>query len=280
MLSKISPFWYIFISILTSFFNALGLNLTFSRFKLLDEINLLPAFIFITLQAMFPGIFLLSPAIFSFAIMLFVLYNLIALFDMERAVQHLFFTAFYLSIAALLFYPVIYFIIFILIAFPMLKRPTWQELIIIPVAALIPLHFVVFYYYWTDQLNEIMNIYSINFSVFRLPTQWKLVKEVIPFTFLFFILVLGFFKDNLFYQNKNVRTIRFIRVFTTYLMICSFIFIFFTESKLAFGYFFLIPVTFFLSLMFTIEDSRLYRISFILLILLAFGMQSFSFFIT
>jgi len=271
--STISNFWYVVISLLTTYFVALFINHIFNKFKLLDEINLFPAFIFIITGSMFPGIILLSPASISFIILLIVIYNLLYLFDMEGAVQHLFFTAFYLSIASLIFFPVIILIVFIIISYPILKRLNWREFIIIIIGIWVPFHLLMIYYYWNNSLTSFISNISGLYSGFRFPLNWKPVVELIPVSFLFLVLFIGFVKDSLVSGMRTVQKSRFMRVFAILLIITSVIFIFFTSNYLAFGIFLLLPVSFFLSTILTIGERRLNKIFFFVMIIISLGMQ-------
>jgi len=272
-IEQLSPFWYKLISLLSIYFIAIFVNFIFSRFKLIDEINLFPAFIFLILISMFPGIGLFSPAILSFAIMLLVIYNLLLLFDMERAVQHLFFTSFYLSIASVLFFPVAVYFIFILIAYPILKRPQWRELLISIIGMIIPLHFILFYQYWINNLTTFIADFFEIYQGFRLPIQWYPVIELVPVAVLFIVLFIGFVNDTLHSFTRTVRKARFMRVFGVLIILSVLIFVFFTSNYIALGIFILLPITYFLAIIFTTQQGRYIKIIFALLVLTSIAMQ-------
>ncbi|HPD64987.1 MAG TPA: hypothetical protein P5050_02845 [Bacteroidia bacterium] len=255
------------------YITSLFLNAVFSRLKVFNEVNLLPAFIFVTLKAMFPLTAVLTPFYFALIIMFLVVYNLLLLFDMTHAPEHLFFTSFFLGIAGLFYFPVNYYFLFILIAFPVLKRPTLQELFLIPVGGAMPLFFVAFYFYLTDQLNVFHQVFVDVFPGFVVPDFSHYTFTIFPVVFLFVLLTIGFFQDKFAFMAKNVRETRFNTTFTVYFFISGAVFVFLTKLPFSFAVFFLIPVTFFLGSFFMKGNKKFINICLLLMMAVAVFQQ-------
>ncbi|MFC2114683.1 hypothetical protein ACFLRI_04980 [Bacteroidota bacterium] len=255
-------------SVILTFFQALIVNQIFNKFGLTSEVNLLPSFIFITVEALFPEAILLNPAFISMFIILIMMNYLLTLFDMHDATQRLFFISFLIGLGGMIFSPLYLYILSILIALPILKSPKTGEFAIIPFGFIIPIYIVGIVYYMKGDLNLFLGQFSNSIPEFTFEFKGKLLPGILPIGYLFLVLAIGFFKDFFIYTNKIVRLTRYHRVFTVFFVFTILLFLFTSVHKASLSYYFIMPVTFFLSSMFSSENSKLNEIIFGALLLI------------
>lgn len=264
---------FIILSIIILFLASLIFNLIFAKLHVFEEINILPAFTFITLKAMLPEVNVLSFTFLSLIIMLLVVYNLLKLFEMEHATEHIFFTSFFLGLSGLFFFPVIYYLLFVIIAFPILKRPTFQELFLILIGAAIPFFLLAFYFYFTGKLYLFFDVLISFFKEFHYPDFSIYSFYILPVIILFLILSFGYFQDKFLYSSKTVRESRFTNTFTLYFFISLLIFLFLSDYPFLFAVFFIIPVSYYIGIILIKGQTKISNIIITIIILTGLTQQ-------
>jgi hypothetical protein len=272
-----TPIRFITLSIFITFLQALLINGLFNRFKLTEEITFLPGFLFIIVTSAFPGLILLSPATLSFFILLLITSNLIQLFDLENAVQKLFFTSFFIGLGAFIYSPLLLFIFLIIIAFPLLKRSTVNEFIIIPFGYLIPLYIITLYFFFTNSIELFSEHLSMSLPQIEIVHHIGSPMVFAPLGFIFILLIIGFVQNTFEKSSTSVRLARFQGMFATYFFLTLLIFLFINTDKTSFGIYFMFPVTFFLTTIFVNNNSKLYNFLFYGLIVVSVFQQIYLF---
>jgi hypothetical protein len=262
------------ILILLVFFQALLVNQIFQKFQLTKESSLLPSFLFITLQALFPKYILAGASFFSLFLLLLMLNHLLTLFDRKEAIQRIFFIAFFVGIGGLIYSPMYLFVLLIIVSIPSLKTPLSSEFAIIPFGLLTPIYLIGMYYYMIGDLSNFIGSFSNSFPIFTFSFQNRIFPNAIPVGFLLLVLSIGFFKDTFVVENKVVRLTKYHRIFVYFFLLSLLLFLFTSASKENISYYFIVPVTFFLSSMFTSENSRLYEVMYAILMLIVVLLQA------
>ena len=247
----------IIVSILFAFLQALLVNQIFNKYRLTSESSLLPSFIFITLEALFPEYILPNSAFISLFMILLVINYLLTLFDMSDAVQRIFFISFFIGIGGMIYSPMFLFILLVIIAIPTLKTPLSSEFVIIPFGLLIPIYLVGMYFYMKGELSSFLSIFSNSFPQFSFTFNENFLPNAIPVSFLLLVLSIGFVKNTFVFKNKVVRLSRYHRVFSYYFILTLILFVFTSAEKSDSSYYFILPITFYLSSMFSSEDNKL-----------------------
>ncbi|MBT3302274.1 MAG: hypothetical protein HOG05_14785 [Bacteroidetes bacterium] len=262
------------VSIVFTFLQALIISQIFNKYRLTTESSLLPSFIFVTLEALFPEHILLNSAFISLFLILLLINLLLTLFDKSDAVQPIFFIAFFAGIGGMIYSPLYLFIILIILAVPTLKTPLTSEFAIIPFGFLIPIYLLGMVYYMQGDLTHFLTLFSNSFAQFSFSFKGSILPNAIPIGFLFLVLSIGFFKDTFVYKSKVVRSLRYHRIFIYFFVITLILFVFTSAEKGNLSYYFMVPITFFLSTMFSHENNKLNEFIFAGLLLVIAFMQA------
>ena len=252
---------------------ALVLNRSFVKFKLVEQPHQLLSFVFITLTGLFPAVIMPSPAYISTFFVLIVFHNMLSLFDMENAVQRNFFSAFYLTVGGMIYTPVLSLFVLLLIASFILKAPKIREIIILPMGILVPLFLFLFVFYFTGNLDELPNYTQNLIPEIQIRFKGEFTLYFIPAFMIILILFIGFFQNAFIYVHKSVRSSRYNQFFVVYFIFLVLIFVFTSVDKFTFGTFFLIPISIFLTSTFSFENDRLNNYFALILIVLLILMQ-------
>lgn len=262
------------VSIIFVFLQALLVNQIFHNYRLASDSSLLPSFIFITLEALFPESILPNAAFISLFLILMLIKYLLTLFDMQDAVQRIFFISFFVGIGGMIYSPMYLFIILIIIAIPSLKTPLSSEFAIIPFGFLTPIFLLGMYFYTKGDLENFLTIFSSSFPQFALDFKGEIMPNAIPIGFLVLVLSIGFLKDTFVFKNKIVRLSRYHRIFAYFFVLTLILFLFTSAVKADLSYYFIVPVTFFLSSMFSSENNKLNEFIFAALLVIVVIMQT------
>ncbi len=258
-------FWAV-LGIIMVYVNGLYLNRIFVKYKILEQTAFLPSFIFITLAATYPEIIRYPVSLISLFIMTWVLDNLLKIFDLELATQNLFFVSAAIALCTLFFAPAILFLVLVIIALPVLKRPTWWEMSIIPFGFFIIIYLAGFGFYLNDHLDVFINKFSDTFPLAKLNYPHSTSINIAPTVFIFILLAIGFFRYYLVRSFRMVRDIRYNRVFNTYFVIALLI-LFLTDTPVfASAAMLLLPASIFLVTLFVEKEGRFYNILLYLLL--------------
>lgn len=256
------------LTIFLVFFISLMFNRLVINYGFFEVQSFLPAYIFVTLSAIFPDSALISPSFICFSTLLWITFELFKLFDLEQAVQKLFFIGFFIGILSFLFSPLGYYVAFILFAIPALKTPKIREILITLIGYVTPFYLAGLYFWGTGQLNYYIHVLISGFYLPQLVISFNPDARLISVVFLLFLIIISYL--NFKWQSKSilVRYVRYYNVLFLYFLMTLIIEIFTPVNKYLFGYFFILPVSMYLSNFFyTDKKNRLKEIMFIILLL-------------
>ncbi len=151
----------LFISLLI--FQALFFNQVHENYRLADRNQLLLAAFYILITCSAP--ILVRPHIIIIInfLMIILLNTMFSILGKNEPYRQVFDASFLVGIAALFYFPAIFFIIFIWLCFVVYQIFSWREWTISVLAFVIPFLFVGTYYFWTDQIMEVSRAYIARF---------------------------------------------------------------------------------------------------------------------
>jgi hypothetical protein len=270
--------WLIVISILLVYIFAVLLRTILGRFNLYSDQSVIPSYIFITLSAFHPGVILLNPSSITIFITLIVVFDLCKASDMEVAVQKLFFTSFIVGIGALIYTPVAFHIIFILITLPLIKTLKFRELLIVPIGFVIPFYLTGFYFYYTDTLGIYKDLIINNLPNFNIPVNNLDLIYGVPFGFITLVFIVSYFKYRFQMISKTIRIIIYNRVLLSYVIFSILLLVFISANRMTIGYYTIAAATPFISNMLSDEKNyRFNQIIFTILLLITVFFQWINF---
>lgn len=265
------------ISIIGVFLMAIFINQILNKYSLVKNPSFVPTFVFISISGIFTEMIIISPAVLGIFLILFIIYNLLSIFDMEYAVQNLFFVSFFIGMATLVYSPLVIYIILVYISIPILKRPTWWELAIVPFGFIFPLYLTGLGFYLFGKLDFMLETFINNFPVWGINLPKQYLPYIIPIIYLAVFSILGFIKYSVNDSAKLVRENRYQRTLSVLFVITLIIFLLSTSSRLYIGFILLIPVAMLLGRLYSEHQSRFFEISFLILLLIDVYVQIVTF---
>jgi hypothetical protein len=149
--------WDFALSVLVCVSLALYLNAVFNRYRLNYAGGYIPAFAFV-LAASFTNEFtVFSAPLLALLPLIGAFSTMIASYKEERAAGNWFDAGFLVSTAALIYFPFIGFVLFMLIAYLVIRPFNMRELMVAFVGVAVPLFFALVIYYWNGKANLLVN---------------------------------------------------------------------------------------------------------------------------
>lgn len=259
----------IIISIFILFFQAIIFSNMIRYFRMLSELSLLPAFLYVTLLSVFPDMIILGPA--SISVFLFMLFmrNLLQIFDLENAVQKIFFISFYTGINSLIYTPFAVFVLFLFISIPLLKQPYWREFLIIPFGFAMPLYFLGLYFYYFDNLPQYFQLMIATIPDFGWHFRFVYNSSLPVLVYLFVMFIAAYFIIATSPVSTLVRLARYQRVFQLLFLILMALILFFNLNMMMAGVYLAMPFALYLSYAFAERNKTLYEFLYLGLFLCA-----------
>ena len=149
------PFLVTIISFVLIFCEGLLINYLVEKNQIIDSNSSLPGLVYIVLMSLQPEMFSLHPIIIANLFMLFALFKLMQTYRKETAYSEVFDTGFFISLAALFYFPSIVFVLILWIGLMIIRPFVWREWIISLVGLMLPWFFLIFYYFWQDNLDAL-----------------------------------------------------------------------------------------------------------------------------
>jgi hypothetical protein len=149
------PFLITLISFILIFCEALLINYIVEKNQIIDSNSYLPGLVYIVLMSLQPEMFSLHPIIIANLFMLFALFKLMQTYRKETAYSEVFDTGFFISLAMLFYFPSAVFILILWIGLLIIRPFVWREWIISLIGMILPWLFLIFYYFWKDNLDAL-----------------------------------------------------------------------------------------------------------------------------
>ncbi len=255
------------------FIQAFFFNFLVEQNKIFDSLNILTAFSYLLLAALFNEALYLSPAFFAAFPILFAFNKLIRSYN-DLGVSAIFDGAFALGIASLFYLPSIVLLFFYLIGLSVTRVFSIKEWILGIIGMLIPYFLLGTYFFWNDQLIEFVQGHFLNWNIGVSIAQPTLLEVGAKIGVLALVIGMGL----MIYQRNFLKVVVRIRKYQTlfvYLLSVSFLsFIFINKIHLAPIAPLLIPAAYFLAYSFyETQRQRIYESMHLVLLLIIISFQ-------
>ena len=161
---------------------AFFLNYILIRNDLVPKNTLIPAMVYILLMSHSRTLLLLHPVIISNLFLMIILFNLFKVYTKEDAYNEIFNAGFLTSLGSFFYFPFLYFILFIWMAFIVYSLYKWRDWLIPFTGLITPYIFLLTYFYWSDELFLVLDAYAGYYSTVAfipLYLQFSLVDWII-----------------------------------------------------------------------------------------------------
>ena len=266
------------LSVFSIFILSLFFNRLINVYGFFQVQTLLPAYLFVTLSGIFPESAIISPALICFAAVLWIMFELFKLFDLETVVQKLFYISFFIGILNLIYYPFGYYIFFILISVPIIKTPKLRELLIIPIGYLSAFYLPGLYFYGNGHLDQFIQIIISNFYLPEFQFSFKPQASLFSVFYLIILITISYINFKWQASNILVRFIRYYNVLFLFFIVTLFIVLFIPANRLFSGYYFILPVSVYLSNFFYDDKRRRLKEVLFIILLIAIAFSQYSYY--
>lgn len=201
-----SDFLITFFALINTFGQAIFLNRIANRHHLFPKATYLPALGFILISSLFREWNYLSAALVSNWLLLAMLSSMLQLYNTQDARKQIFNIGCYISLASLLVFPNIVFLLLLFLVLIILRPFKPAEWMVALLGLITPFYFLAALLFLTDQLTLANRVLSVGFS---LPSQIKNPEIVLSaFSIILILLVTGFYYLNnhmsrMLIQNKK-----------------------------------------------------------------------------
>lgn len=163
---ELSPFYSLFVNFFSTnsffallvafillFIQSVLLKVAFTTNELIGRNNLLPSFIYFLMMTSSQELYAFHPLMFSNLFLIISLLYILGIYGKPDSFESVFNATLLISIASLFYFPAIYFILFIWLAFIIYRLYTWREWLISLFGICLPYLFLFTFYFMTDQLE-------------------------------------------------------------------------------------------------------------------------------
>ena len=274
------PFVITLISFLLIFAEALLINYIIQKNEIINTTSYLPALVYMVLMALQPDMFSLHPIVIASLFMLLAIHTLMQSYKKETSYAQAFDTGFFIAMASLFYIPSVVFILLLWIGLLILRPFVWREWIISLIGFALPWVFLVFYYFWNDNLESL----QYDSLYYTLITPQKSFSSI-SFSYMAYaqvgvLLVASFFSFGRLMHDIRAGTVRtrsnlFLMI---YFFLLAFVSIFLAPAySIPYLSFLSAPFTvFFSSYLLFVKKTWLAEILFLLLIISVFLNQIFN----
>lgn len=236
------------------------------RYKFLAQTTTLPAVIYVilTIGLLVKGIF--SWVLFPAFIIVWAFTGLLGAINNTKSNRFIFNFGFWIALAVL-FYPKV--VLLILWAFCVLffsGRSTLKDIMALTIGILTPVYFILFYYYWTDQLNEFFILFKENLWAGEYLHQLTTL-QIVRYSALLLLLFVSLYYITLYYPVSTVSQRRSMVSLLSMLVFCILTFLFIPGIRFDFMYLVAFPLSYIYSQYFVIQRLPVFgNILFLLLL--------------
>lgn len=217
---KNSVIYQLFTIVLPLLFG-IALNEIMKYFKAIPRNNFVILIVWVGLMILFPGISYVSPQLFITPLFIYGLVLLMNFINEEIQIKNLISLSFLFSIISLIYWPFIWFIIFLPIGIVILRSFNFRFLMVIITSFIVPYLYVFTYYYLTDSIFEINNIFKIISQVFYSNAiNYLSVDQIISLIFLLIIITVSVFIN---LSNINSQLIQIRRIISLLIVFLLFV---------------------------------------------------------
>jgi hypothetical protein len=144
----------ILLGMIAAFGGALLVNGLNETFEMRSKANQLPALIYLLFLAVFPDDHRLNPALLGNLFLMGSWWFIFATYRTDKCMDEIFLGALLLSIGSLVYFPLIFQFVGLLVSLAVLRPFNWKEWSVGLIGFLLPFIYLFSYYYLTDQLGQ------------------------------------------------------------------------------------------------------------------------------
>ena len=183
------------VAILIVFIHAILINVLVARYRMANEVTLLPGVCYILLASSIPEFLYLSPILLANTFFIIALFELFGTYRQKRIVGNIFNIGFWLGVASLFYWSELVFLVFAIFSSSILRTFRLKETLITLIGFVVPYILMSVYYFWFDGFlwfweNQIIN--NFGFLDFNLVYNWETYSKLGFFALLFLILFFSF----------------------------------------------------------------------------------------
>ena len=157
------------VAFLLLFFQSLALNQILENNKLSEKTDLLPAVVYFVFMSSVPPLLSLHPVIVVNFLLILVIKFLLRIYHKQEAYDDVFTAGFLTGIASAIYFPAIFFLLFIWLSFVIYRIFSWREWIISIIGLIVPYLFIGVYFFWIDEFMIWAEDFVSLFCAFHLP---------------------------------------------------------------------------------------------------------------
>jgi hypothetical protein len=196
------------LALLLVFGQAVWFNFIIKKYELIYRHTWMPALCFVLCNSLFIELNELTPQLFANIALIAGFNHLMGNYKNEFSNQHILETGLLFGLAFLIEFQVIYFVLLLFYALPVLRVFNMREMLLVLIGFLVPTYFLLGIYFLTDQLYEATEIFTSNFYKTDFPeANFDRIEPWIPFIIASLLFLLGCIKLSGNY-TKNMLKIR------------------------------------------------------------------------
>jgi hypothetical protein len=208
---------------LVLFFQAVYLNRIVIKNQITKDNSMLPGVFYILLHCSFPVFLQTNGALLACTFLIFALENIFKSYRLDSAADYIFNAGFWISMASMFYFPVIYLHVFAGISLISIKSMRWRDRLQLLIGAITPIFlvFTVYYFfhlenvfykeYWLDHLGYILPPY---------PTTWN---NIIIGIFVGFFVALCLMMYGSITSKSGIHVKKKIEILYWYILFCTLI---------------------------------------------------------
>jgi len=177
--------WFVLLSMVLLFTQALGINRIVNRFHLLPRNSFLPAMSYLLITTFFKQWNIFSAALLVNSLMLWALPLMISLYSRDSARDTIFNIGMITGIAALVYFPAIIFLLLIWTTLVITRPFRPAEWVIAVLGLVCPFYFLSAFLFLTGRLNVLLKIPFAGLSYPRLPQEYLALASMALILLLF-----------------------------------------------------------------------------------------------
>jgi len=155
-----SPQLNIFVATVLVFIQAILFNRIINNHGLLTKASFLPALMFITGNSLFMDFMILSPALICNFLVIWTIDKFLKLGKSANSITTVFDIGMIIAVGTLIYFPFMGMLIMIFMALMLFRSFNWREWIAGLVGFLTVFFFLAVFYYWNDNLNSFLKIWT------------------------------------------------------------------------------------------------------------------------
>lgn len=183
------------VGILLVFIHAVLINTMVARFRMGNEVTLLPGLCYILLASSIPEFLFLSPILLANTFFIIALFELFGSYRQKSVIGNIFNVGFWFGVASLFYFSEFVFLFFAFFSSSILRAFKLKEVLVITTGFLVPYILTSVYYFWNDQFLWFWQTQftdNLGFLDITIGNSWVSYLEIGFFILLFLITFVSF----------------------------------------------------------------------------------------